>query len=595
MTANPAAAALPDALRLHDAGRLAEAEPLFEAVLAAEPDHAEALYRLGVIALQSQRHARGADLLRRAIAARPDQPAAHANLGYALRALGELLAALDAYDRAIALRPDYVQALNNRASVLNDLGRFTEALDSSDRAAALAPDDDSLQLNRGNALLGVGRAGEALESFERVLRRTPGHVGALYNRGNALAALGRPDDAALSYEAALSRDPRHARAHANLGNQLLELGRPEAALARLEAAVAIDPSLVEAFNGQGEALVRLGRHREAVERLDRALTIRPDYPNAQWNRALARLSLGDFPTGWADYEARWRLGRAPLAPALHGRLSHPAAASELAGRSVLLLAEQGIGDVIMFASLLPDLLAVAGPVALACETRLHRLFASSFPGLELIAPDAAEAAAPGCERVVPIGGLARPFRRRAEDFPRRPYLHPGAAAQDAWAAKLGPKSARLRVGLSWRGGTAKTGRDARSIPVDALAPLLYRPDCEFVSLQYGDHAAEVAQANSRLGRPIHLPAAGDIADFEDLAAAVLAMDVVVSVQTTLVHLSGALGAPALAMLPQVAEWRYTASGATMPWYGSVSLFRQDAARDWTPVVAAVAARLDTLA
>ncbi|MCW5759314.1 MAG: hypothetical protein KIS90_06065 [Phenylobacterium sp.] len=315
-----------------------------------------------------------------------------------------------------------------------------------------------------------------------------------------------------------------------------------------------------------------------------------------------RLQLGDF-GGWADYEARFGIRRFPetagaqVTAALSGALTTSPSADALAGRRVLLLGEQGIGDQVMFAGMIPDLQAVAASVTCVCEPRLVRLFRAAFPGASFAGPAEAQVRRSGIDRVVAMGSLGSAFRRTRADFPGRPYLTPSDAARARWAERLGPRTTRLRVGVSWRGGLPNTRRDQRSLALEQLAPVLGLPDCEVVSLQYGDAAAEIAAANASLSRPIRAFAATDLNDFDDLAGLVSNLDLVVSVQTALVHLAGGLGRPCLTLVPFNAEWRYMAAGETMPWYGSVRLLRQAGPGAWGPVIeaaaAAVAARLET--
>ena len=278
-----------------------------------------------------------------------------------------------------------------------------------------------------------------------------------------------------------------------------------------------------------------------------------------------------------------------MTPALRARLNPNLRLEDIAGRDVLLVGEQGVGDVIMFASAIPDLLAVAGRVALNCDPRLRRLFGNAFPGLELLDVRATERRAPEFPVVMGVGSLGRHFRNRLEDFPGSAYLSPRADTVAQWAQRLGPAEGRRRIGISWRGGLAHTGRTARSMELAALRPVLELPGCEFVSLQYGDVADEVAAAGVDSPSPIRCFPKADIDDFDDLAGLVKNLDLVVSVQTSLVHLTGALGAPGLVMVPATPEWRYGASGSSMPWYGSIRLFRQDEGGEWAPVVQQVAA------
>ena len=311
----------------------------------------------------------------------------------------------------------------------------------------------------------------------------------------------------------------------------------------------------------------------------------------QFDRALLRLTLGDFAGGWDDYEARLRkpgfltASGGPLTPGLVAQLERNLRPEDLRGKRVLVVSEQGIGDVVMFASLFPDILAAGAEVTCVCDPRLVRLFSASFPTIRFLDPATGELRRADIDKVVDFGELARLFRPRREAFPARPYLEPRAAVGSRWAEALGPRPPGLRIGLSWRGGTTAVAR--RSVRLDQLAPVLALPGCEFVALQYGDVEAEVAAASARLGRPIRVFPKAEIDDFEDLAGLIAALDVVVSVQNSVVHLAGAIGQDCLALLPYNPEWRYMDRSRAMPWYGSVDLYRQAAPGDWAPVVGAV--------
>ncbi|MBS0334561.1 MAG: tetratricopeptide repeat protein, partial [Proteobacteria bacterium] len=367
------------AQRLHAERRFAEAEAAYGAVLQAAPREAAALAGVATLALQTGRNEQAAELFTRALAADPDRPNLHNNLGVALRRLKRGEAALAAYDRAISLRLDYAEAHNNRGNVLLDLKRPAEALESFDRALALRPDSIDWRRNRGLALLALDRLEDALASFDALVGLAPDFAPGHFGRGTALA----------------------------------RLDRPEEAVAALDAAIALDPGYAAALNNRGEALSRLGRHEAAVASFDAGLAVAPDDPEIHDNRALALLSLGRFAEGWRDYEHRWRVAHfvdtssGHMTAALRGRMAEGLESGDVRGKRILVVAEQGVGDVIMFASLLPDLMAEAGTVTLRCERRLHRLFATSFPGLALQTADEDLPTTAAFDLILPIGGLAR--------------------------------------------------------------------------------------------------------------------------------------------------------------------------------------------
>jgi hypothetical protein len=431
--------------------------------------------------------------------------------------------------------------------------RFAEAEACFRRALAAAPRDPEAVQNLAAVLHRGERHAEALALADEVLATEPGHVAASLARGNALSALGRYEEAAEAYRAARRLPP-------------------------------------EGLAGLASALAALGRDEEARQALDAAVAQAPGSAFPRFQRGLHRLSRRDF-AGWDDYEARWGVerfvdeSRGQVARAFLPELAVAPTAADLTGRRVLLVGEQGIGDQVMFASLVPDLVRIAARVTLVCEPRLVRLFRASFDSVEVLAPAEAQVDSDAIDKVVAMGSLAAAFRRDATDFPGTPYLAPQPQVVARWAERLGPAKGR-RIGLSWRGGAATTRRAARSLPLAELAPVLALPACEFVSLQYGDVEGELAAHPQVRAFP-----ARDIDDFEDLAGLVANLDAVVSVQTALVHLCGAMGARCLALLPSRAEWRYMAHGETMPWYGSVRLLRQSEAGRWAPVVAQAAAAL----
>jgi tetratricopeptide (TPR) repeat protein len=550
------------ALACERAGRAAEAEALYGEVLETAPAHAGALHRLGILAMRGGRLAESAELFRKAVTSDPEAWTSHAHLGLALRRLRRPAEAVAAYDAALALRPGDPELLNGRGVALLDLGKAEAALAAFEAATAARPDFAPAHANRGLALLALRRPQEALEPLGEALALDPAQAGAHYSLGNALMELGRFVDALRAYDAAVAQAPRHALAHYGRGRALAELQ----------------------FIGAGSP------PEAALEAFDRAIALDPGAAHARFARGLARLRLGRWREGWEDYEHRWRTASfvqvsSSMATAdLRRRLDLDVQPADLAGQRVLLVAEQGVGDVIMFASMIPDLQAIAGSVALLCETRLHPLFAASFPGLELVAPGAP---LPPHDRVLALGSLGRLFRNEPDSFPRAPYLAASEPARARWAARLGAEAGLLRIGLSWRGGAASTGRAARSLDLAQLRPLLDLPGCDFVSLQHGDVAGELAAENAGRARPIWAPPPDEVADFDDFAGVVQAMDLIVSVQNSLVHLSGALGAPALVMIPRKPEWRYGAAGETMPWYGSIRLLRQGRDGEWGPVISQV--------
>ena len=530
---------------------------------------------------------------------------------------------------------DQAQDAHGRALALAREGRLEAAL-AGLGDAEIAENARALGL-RGTLLAMSGQPKQALEAFERSVILDPSQPAVHADMGSALVQLKRTKDAIACFDRALEIDPSYLVALNNRCIQWLELREPELALADAVKALAINPSLTSALRIRARAnimlrrfedarldaeravesepgraynhtlfamaLDSLGRYDEALLAFNRAVALSPDDAPLIKNRALLRLRIRDFPGGWEDFESRWR-SKFFLTPSLQlqlerlPRLDLNNSAADLAGKRVLVLCEQGTGDQIMFASALPDLAAICARVVCVVDIRLQSLFDNSFPGVET-QPNRLNLEGLDLntfDRIIPLGSLGKAFRNRIEDFPGTPYLKPQPETVAAWREKLGPRRAPMRVGIAWRGGTPKTGTDYRSLNLETLRPLLIRSDCEFVSLQYGKVAGEVAQANASLPMPIRLFPREETENFEHQAGLVQALDIVVSVQQALIHLCGAIGAPCLAMLPSITEWRYGIGDETMPWYGdAVRLIRQDRQGDWGSVFDQVGAELEHLA
>lgn len=465
------------------------------------------------------------------------------------------------------------------------------------RAVDAAPDQVDALVALGSAEMGLERWAAAEANFRRALDVLPRHPPALRNLGILLATRERHADTLLLAESTLNFDPTHTQALLARGNALTGMGRFEEALQSYSQAAGFEDVAYEALVKLGQTYAALGQNEAALTSFDQAIALQPNLALAIFRRSLVRLPLRDFAGGWDDYEARLNLGTFVASSMsfyrpIMGQVARRIASADLANRSILLLGEQGLGDQVMFASMIPDLAGEAATVSCVCDHRLTRLFSASFEGVDfqgLATPPVLAIAAD--DTVLAMGSLGRLYRRNEGDFPGTPYLRASPGISDAWSARLGPRPKGLRIGLSWRGGVPGTGMSKRSLSLDQLAPVLELPDCGFVSLQYGDVAAELEALNAGRKNPVRAFDPGEIYDFEALAGLIANLDVVVSVQTSVVHLAGAIGTTCLTLVPHNPEWRYTASGSTMPWYGSVQLFRQLAPDAWAPVVHDVAQAL----
>lgn len=404
-------------------------------------------------------------------------------------------------------------------------------------------------------------------------------------------------DAALALaQGALAQDAESYEARLLLGRAHQKLHQADRALACFDAAHRLRQDDAELYDFRGSLFQELGRLAEALADFDRALTLRPDFPAAAFHRAMARLLAGDFARGWDDYELR----RLNLDHAQSATTFPRWDGSTLAGRTLLITREQGLGDEIMYASMLPQLLAQGGRCVVECDPRLLRLFGRSFPSATFFGTLPAgglpaEVPRASIDVTIEAGSLARFLRRDAAAFPRHSgYLRADPGRKEHWRKRLDALGPGLKIGLSWTGGVRKTRRALRSLSLEQLLPLLRVPGARYVSLQYTrDAPGELAELRGNHGIEVpHWQEAID--DYGETAALVGALDLTVSVCTSLVHLCGALGRPAWVLTPIGPEWRYGIAGESMVWYPSVRLFRQAAYADWPPVVDRVAAEVAAL-
>jgi tetratricopeptide (TPR) repeat protein len=567
-----------EAIRLgrehHVAGRLAEAERLYQHVLATDPNNPDALHLLGVVAHQVGRNEIAAQLIARAVDRHPSNPYFLNNLGEAIRGLRRPAEALARYDKALAIKPDYAEAWSNRANVLQELGRFGEALASCDKALGLRPGYAEALSNRGNALHGLKRNEEALASFDKALAIKPEYADASYNRGNALQALKRYGEALASYDKALTIRPDDAQAWCNRGNALRELGRYDEALASCDKALTIRPDYAEALCNRGNALQELKRHDEALASYRQALTLDPANALAHWNESLCRLVKGEFERGWQKYEWRWKCEY--FLPALRD-FSQPLwlGKEDIAGKAILLHAEQGLGDTLLFARYTQLVARKGARVILEVQAPLKPLLAAISGAQQVLSRGEP---LPAFDLHCPLMSLPLAFNTSLQTIPATvPYLPVEKDAVSAWRGKLAAGNKRL-VGLCWKGDQRYMKDRDRSMRLAQLRPLLACPGVQFVSLQKELNEEELA-LTAEMENFIH-PGA----NFNDTAQMIGALDLVISVDTSWAHWAGAIGKPFWLLLPFVPYWIWLLERDDSPWYPTARLFRQTRAGDWQEVV-----------
>ena len=583
--------------QLHQQGLLAEAETLYRKILETAPGHPDANHLLGMIERQAGRNEQAVEWYSRAIQANPDVAAYHGNLGNAFKDLGRLEEAVSSYHKALAIKPDFAEAHSNLGSTLKELGRLDEAVASLHKALAIKPDFAVAHNNLGNSLKELGRLDEAVASYRKALAIQPDYAEAHSNLGNALQDLGLLDEAMASYRKALAIQPDYAEAHGNLGNALQDLGRLDEAVASYHKALAIKPDFVKAHINLGGTLKELGQLDEALACHRRAVEIDPGSAEAHHHLSLQLLQLGEMQEGWDEYEWRWRLKYGVL-PRDFPHV--PWQGEDPGGKTILVWSEQGIGDEILFAGMIPALTDAGARVILECDPRMVDLFARSFPGVTCIArgaatdprPVDASLLEPGIDYQSAAGSLGRWLRPNTDPRPGpAAYLAADGARRDALRERYKAGGGGLLVGISWNSKNKRIG-DKKSLPLLSLSPLAGIPGVQLVDLQYGDTRAERNAFAADTGVEIlHDDSIDQMADLDAFGAQVSAMDLVVTVSNTTAHFAGALGVPTWVMVNSTPLPCWLLDRDDSPWYPSATLFRQALGGEWTDVIKHIVNRL----
>jgi tetratricopeptide (TPR) repeat protein len=570
---------------LHELRRFDEALASYDRAIALKPDYFDAVFNRGITLQELNRFEEALASYDRALALQPDQADAFNNRGNALRQLKRFDEALASYDRALALKPDYFDALNNRGVTLHEIRRFEEALASYDRALALRPDYFPALTNRGITLHELKCFDEALASYDRALTLKPDQAEAFSNRGNALRQLKRFDEALASYDRALALKPDYFDALNNRGVTLHEQKRFPEALASYDRALALRPDHCPALTNRGFTLHQLRQLDEARVCYDYALALNPGYVDGHFYKAQLLLLKGDYDAGWREYEWRW-LRWNEENPQYIRDFAKPLWLGQAAieGKTILLHAEQGIGDTIQFCRYAPLVAGRGARVLLEVPVQLKDLMASLTGVAEIVA---GQDKLPDFDLHCPLLSLPLALRTRVESVPAQvPYFTVPQESLRRWTSAVGPKR-NPRIGLVWSGSSIHKGDAIRSISLRSLLPLAGL-DAEFVSLQKEVHGDDATALKER-GDIVHF---GDELDtFADTAAVIANLDLVISVDTGIAHLAGALAKPVWVLLPFLPDFRWLLDREDSPWYPTARLFRQQAPGDWSGVISRVAIEL----
>lgn len=549
---------------------------IFRDLVTRHPSNPRLLHLAGSAEIQAGNNQQAIDLLQKSLDLDPKQADTLSHLGVAFWNRRDYKHALVAYKTAIHLNPSYAEPYNNLCMVLLEgFNEAQKALVAVNKAIELNPEYADAYSNRGNVLQALNRLEEALDSYDHAIAVKPNSASAHNNRGNALRKLGRPDQALSAYQTAILNKPDYSEAYCNMGCALVDLGLIEDASLFYQRALALEPSSSKPYFNLGSLEGVRGNHALAQSFYEKAISLNPAFAEAYWNKSLLLLLQGDYAQGFHLYEWGWKCklrggDRGLKAPRWLGQLP-------LEGKRLLIHQEQGIGDCIQYARYIEMLVEMGATVILETVAPLIPLLKSLRIPCEFVVVGQP---LPAFDYFIPLMSLPLAFGTTLENMPpSAPYLFEDALLVDKWTKKLGPRT-KPRVGLVWSGSTLHKNDQNRSMPLKEVLPLLSLP-LEFHCLQKEIREEDQVCLPALPSVHIHNKS---LNDFADTAALVSLMDVVISVDTSVAHVGGALGKPVWLLLAAAPDWRWSLKRDDSPWYPSARLFRQEKLGKWDSVI-----------
>jgi tetratricopeptide (TPR) repeat protein len=562
---------LQKALELHRKRAWSDAKELYERILEAQPENYDALQLLGVLGSETKNYEASVALIAKAIAINPGQATVHSNLGFALKALGRFAESVQSYLNAIHLKPDFADAHLHCGLAYMGLNQQVQAIASFDRVIALRAGDAQAYCNRGVALAKLGHFEEAIAAYQSAISFKPDFPEAYFNWGNALQSLRRHEMAIVAYDQAITIRADYADAYTNRGNVLKELDRHQEAIASYASSILCKPANAQAYLNQGVAYFECLEIEKALACYDTANQMQADYAEAHWNKALALLLSGELENGFKLHEWRWR--RSTFTSKRRDFKSPLWLGDEpLQGKTILLHAEQGLGDTIQFCRYCTAVQALGATVLLEVQAPLVGLLAS-LRGVSVLIRQGDPL--PDFDFHCPLMSLPLAFKTRLDSIPAsQHYLASDPVKRVAWQLRLGESKAP-RIGLVWSGSEHHKNDKNRSIELAELMPIL-PSKYNYVSVQ-----KDIRSKDKDALTDFNIAHFEDsIGDFSDTAALCDCMDLLISVDTSVAHLAGALGKDVCLLLPYVPDWRWMLQRPDSPWYPSMKVFRQSSRGEW---------------
>ena len=564
-------------------GNLDEAIEAYKKALLLKPDYADVYYNMGNALKEQGNLKKAVEAYKKALSIKPDYVVAYSNMGNALKDQGNLEKAIDAYKKALLLKPDYAGAHNNMGNALKDQGNLEKAIEAYKKALLLKPDYAEAHNNIGVTLQEQGNLGKAIDAYKKALLLKPDYAEAHNNIGDTFQVQEKLDEALEAYKKALSLKPDYAEAYCNMGLVLYNKGNLDEALGAYNKALAFRPDYAEVYNYMGLALDDKGKIDAAIETYAKAILLKPNHFDARWNQSLALLAKGDFGRGWKQYEERWKRSNKIDIPYNSAK---PRWEPNRDGR-VLIWVEQGLGDLIMFSSIIPELYKQTRKLIVQTDDRLIPLFKRSFPsdviyyGMEEKIPE------DEYDYHIPIGSLPLYYRTNLQSFKKNngAYLKANNIRVENLRSELLSDGCNKLIGISWHSTNQLRGARKRGINLKQLTPILQLPKTKLISLQYGDVKKDIDDLFSDFGIKVHqINEINNMRDIDDLASLITACDSIISIDNSTIHLAGALGKRSKLLLPYSCDWRWGRGLSTSYWYNSVELYHQTEIGNWNQVL-----------
>ena len=564
---------------LQEQGKLEEAIEAYTKALELNPNYAEAYYNMGVTLKNQGKLDEAIEAYNKALSLKPDHAKAYNNMGNALQEQGKLDEAMASFNKALAIKSDYAEAYNNMGTVLKDQGKLEKAIASYTKALSLKPDYAKAYNNMGVTLQEQGKLDEAIEAYKMALAIKSEYAEAYNNMGTVLKDQGKLDEAIEAYKMALAIEPDYTDAHNNMGNVLKDQGKLDEAIEAYKMALAIEPDYAEAYNNMGSIFQEQGKLEKAITSYNKALSLKPDYAEAYYNMGNAYNLKGEIQKGLELFEYRFKKQKVPTrAPRekLHWNGSEP-----IKGKEFLVYEEQGLGDIIQFCRYLPTLVKQGAKVTFKVTQKLHAILQTMDSGVTLSTTDADEGQ---IDFEAPLMSLPHLFKTHLKTIPSmNPYLYANHGRTKTWGERL--HTDRFKIGICWQGSKSKIDI-GRSFPLSLFEGISKAPNVELISLHKGEGEHQIKDISfdlTTLGADFD----ADQDAFLDTAAVMMNCDLIITSDTAIAHLAGALGCQTWVALKHVPDWRWMLDRSDSPWYPTMTLYRQKNPGDWACVFEAI--------